>query len=151
VVQSNAVSVQAYLAELEPTRRDVVSAVLDCLRASIQDGFEETMSWGMIAWEVPLSRYPDTYNKKPLLYCALAAQKRHYAVYLMNLYTGSKYLAELQTAYRAAGVKLDAGKCCIRFRHLDGILLPVVGRIAGACPVDEFIALYEAGRRNFRG
>lgn len=77
MVQSNAVTVQAYLAELEPASRNVVAAVLDCLRASIQDGFEETMSWGMIAWEVPLARYSDTYNKKPLFYCALAAQKRH--------------------------------------------------------------------------
>jgi len=26
-------------------------------------------------FELPLSRYPDTYNKQPLMYLALAAQK----------------------------------------------------------------------------
>lgn len=66
----------------------------------------------------------------------------------MNLYADPKYLAELQEAYRTAGVKLDAGKSCIRFRHPDGTLLSGIGRIAGACPVDEFITMYEIGRRS---
>jgi hypothetical protein len=31
------------------------------------------MNWGMIAYQVPLEIYADTYNKKPLMYAALAA------------------------------------------------------------------------------
>ena len=41
------------------------------------------MNWGMITWQVPLKRYPDTYNKQPLAFVALAAQKNNYALYLM--------------------------------------------------------------------
>ena len=33
--------------------------------ANIPDGVVETMNWGMIAYEIPLTRYPDTYNGQP--------------------------------------------------------------------------------------
>ncbi|NIR35130.1 MAG: DUF1801 domain-containing protein, partial [Actinobacteria bacterium] len=39
---------------------------------NLPDGYEEAMGWGMISYEIPLSRYPDTYNGKPLAYAALA-------------------------------------------------------------------------------
>ena len=45
------------------------------------------MNWGMITYQVPLDRYPDTYNGQPLAYAALASQKNHMAVYLTGIYT----------------------------------------------------------------
>ncbi len=33
------------------------------------------MRWGMIAYEVPLSVQPKTYNGQPLMYAGLASQK----------------------------------------------------------------------------
>jgi hypothetical protein len=39
---------------------------------------------------VPLEVYPDTYNKKPMMYAALASQKNHMAVYLTGIYMGLK-------------------------------------------------------------
>jgi hypothetical protein len=44
--------------------------------------YRETMNWGMITYEIPMERYPDTYNKQPLGCAALAAQKNHFALYL---------------------------------------------------------------------
>jgi hypothetical protein len=36
----------------------------------------------MITYEIPLERFGDTYNGKPLMYAALASQKNHMAIYL---------------------------------------------------------------------
>src|SRR5262249_38572236 len=82
MARSEAATVEESLAELPEARRAVVSAVREVLRRNLPEGYVESMSWGMISYEVPLSRYPDTYNKRPLSYVALAAQKSHLALYL---------------------------------------------------------------------
>ena len=146
-MQSKAVSVEGYLDELEPERRVVIEKVRECVLENIQDGFDEVMNWGMIAYEVPLARFPDTYNKKPLLYCSIAAQKRHYAVYLMCVYSGSKYLEMLRKGYDSARIKLDTGRCCVRFKNLEGIHLPTIGRVVASCSADDFIEVYTSCRR----
>ncbi len=102
MVQSKATTVEAYLHELEPDRQSVVEAVRRCILENLQDGFVEAMNWGMICYEVPLERFPNTYNKQPLSYCSLAAQKRHYSVYLMCAYTDSVHL---KTESRFSGTK----------------------------------------------
>ena len=53
---------------------------------NLPEGYEEAMNWGMITYQVPLETYPDTYNKQPLMYAALASQKNHMAVYLTGIY-----------------------------------------------------------------
>ena len=40
------------------------------------------MNWGMIVYEVPLERYPDTYNKQPIGLVALASQKNYMSLYV---------------------------------------------------------------------
>ena len=62
MVSSPARTVAQYLASLPPDRRKVISAVRRTIRAHLPAGFRETMNWGMISYEIPLKRYPDTYN-----------------------------------------------------------------------------------------
>ena len=76
MTRSTAATVDAYLAELPEDRRAVISTIRDLVRANLPEGYRETMNWGMISFEVPLERYPKTYNKQPLGYAALAAQTR---------------------------------------------------------------------------
>ena len=85
-MRSDAQTVEAYLAELPDDRRAAISAVREVILENLPDGYEESMNWGMIAYEVPLSTYPDTYNGQPLSYAALASQKNHMAVYLSGIY-----------------------------------------------------------------
>ena len=49
-------------------------------------GFQEVMQYGMISYVIPLPRYPKTYNKQPLAYVFLAAQKNYSSLYLMGVY-----------------------------------------------------------------
>jgi Domain of unknown function (DU1801) len=146
MVSSAASSVEEYLAELPPERAEVVRAVRDVVLERLPAGYAETMNWGMISYEIPLSRYPETYNGQPLGVVALAAQKRHYAVYLNAVYTSPGLEQRLRDGYAAAGTKLDLGKSCLRFRSLDGIELDVVGDIIAAVTPEEYIAAYEASR-----
>ncbi len=117
MVSSAASNVEEYLAELPGERAEVVEQVRELVLANLPDGVVETMNWGMIAYEIPLTRYPDTYNGQPLLYAALAAQKHHYALYLHSVYSSEADARRLQLAYDEAGVKLDVGRSCVRFKR----------------------------------
>jgi hypothetical protein len=106
------------------------------------------MNWGMIAYEVPLARYPRTYNKQPLLYAALASQKNHLALYTMNVYADKATEKAFREGFKKAGKKLDMGKCCIRFKRTEDLHLPAIGRLVAKTPVAEFIRLYERSRKS---
>jgi uncharacterized protein YdhG (YjbR/CyaY superfamily) len=142
---SKALTVDAYLAELPPERRAVVSQVRDMIRRHIPAGYTEEMAWGVIAYDIPLARYPHTYNGQPLSYVALAAQKNHYALYLMGSYQASDQ-ARIHDAFAKAGKKLDMGKACVRFKKVDDLPLDALGEIIAGVLPDEFIARYEATR-----
>ena len=79
MAKSEITTVAEYLAGLPDERRATLSAVLAVVRENLPGGYAEGINWGMIAFEVPLDRYPSTYNKRPLAYAALAAQKNHFA------------------------------------------------------------------------
>ena len=144
---SSATTVEGYLDDLPPDRRAVIATVRDTIRKTLPDGYRETINWGMITYEVPLDRYPDTYNGQPLMYAALAAQKNHYAVYLTGLYQDPDEEKRFRAEFAKAGRKLDMGKSCVRFRKLEDLPLDVIGRTIAATPPEKFIARYEASRK----
>jgi len=142
-MRSDATTVDQYLASLPPGRRDALTKVRQVMLKNLPDGFEEAMNWGMIAYQVPLETYPDTYNKQPLMYAALASQKNYMAVYLSGIYTSEKSRKEFEAAYKSTGKRFDVGKSCVRFRKIDDLPLDVIGRTIGSMGVDELIALTE--------
>ncbi len=145
-MQSDAVTVADYLADLPEERREAVGAVRDTINAHLPEGYVEQMDWGMISWVVPLETCPKTYNGKPLVYAALASQKQHLSVYLMGLYTDGPELGWFRQQYADRGMKLDMGKSCVRFKRLDQIPLDVLGEVIGMIPVEEYVARYESAR-----
>ncbi|HEX8400562.1 MAG TPA: DUF1801 domain-containing protein [Allosphingosinicella sp.] len=147
MVSSKAATPDDYLAELPPERRALVSRLRDLVNANLPGGYVERMSWGMIGWEVPLDRYPDTYNGQPLVYAALAAQKNHTALYLNCIYASAERTDRMKQAWAAAGKKLDMGKSCLRFKREDQIAEDVLAEAIRSVPVETFIAEYEAGRK----
>lgn len=147
MVQSTAASVADYLAELPPERRAVIASVRDLVNRHLPKGYEECMAFGMIGWVIPLSRYPITYNGQPLGYIALAAQKRHNALYLMGVYADSEAERALRAAYAARGLKLDMGKCCLRFSDKAPPPEDLIAPLIAATAVEDFIRHYEASRK----
>ena len=104
------------------------------------------MGWGAICWEIPLERYADTYNGKPLGYVGLAARKNFHTLYLMGAYGDPKQRKRLEDAFRKSGKKMDMGKSCLHFRKADDLPLDAIGEIIASTPPEKMIAMYEASR-----
>jgi hypothetical protein len=146
MAKSSATTVEAYLRELPAERRAVMSAVRDLIRQNLPSGYCETMNWGMINYEIPLSRYPTTYNGRPLCYIGLAAQKNNYSLYLMCVYMNPKLEARLKAGFAQIGKKPDMGKSCVRFKTLEDLPLEVIGELVASTTPAAYIQRYEASR-----
>jgi hypothetical protein len=145
-MQSDARTVEDYLASLPEDRRTAIGAVRDVVNANLPVGYEETMAFGMIGWGIPLADYPDTYNGQPLGVAALASQKNHMAIYLMGLYGSEPEEAWFRAEYARRGMKLDMGKSCVRFKRLDQVPLDVIGEVIAKITPAKLIERYEAAR-----
>lgn len=147
MVMSKAATVADYLKELPKERREVIAAVRKVIKQNLPQGFKEAMDYGMICYQVPLKRYPVTYNGQPLCYAGLAAQKNNYAVYLMNVYGDSDLARWFKEEFRKAGKKLDMGKSCVRFKKLEDLPLHAIARAIGSTTLEEYLEHYEKSRR----
>ena len=145
-MQSNETTVIGYLKSLPPERSATVSEIRELVNKNIKSGFEENMRWGMISWEIPLEKYPNTYNKQPLNYCGLAAQKNNYSLYLMSCYVSISEGNEFEEAYKQSGKRLDMGKSCIRFKRIEDLPLPLIVKYIKKYSVKDFIQVYEDSR-----
>jgi hypothetical protein len=151
-MQSKATSVEAYLAELPPDRREQVSALRAAIRAGLGAGYQEKMQYGMIGYSVPHTRYPDGYHcdpRQPLPLAGLASQKHGLSLYLMGLYIGGDGTREtglsawFRKAWTDAGKKLDMGKACVRVKRIEDVPLDVVTEAFRRLPVETYIEMYE--------
>lgn len=153
-MQSKAATVKEYLASLPEDRRAAVSAVRETILKNLDAGYEEGMSYGMIGYFVPHSRYPAGYHcnpEQPLPFAGLASQKQHLSLYLMGVYCGcpdGQGMTEqgrwFRDAWAKTGKKLDMGKACVRFKTLDDLPLDVVGEAIRRVPASLYIRQYEA-------
>lgn len=143
-MQSNAQTVEEYIQSLPEDRRQIIKAVREVIRQNLQPGFTEDMQWGMICYSVPLETFPDTYNKQPLSYVALASQKNYISLYLTGVYGDDE--TRFRKSYAAAGKKLDMGKSCLRFKRLEDLDVPTIAQAIARYDVPAFIAKYKAAR-----
>jgi hypothetical protein len=146
MAKSDAATVEEYLDALPGERREVVSKVREVILRNLPRGYREAMNWGMVCYEVPLEKYPGTYNKRPLGYAALAAQKNYFALYLMGAYQNPELEKNLKEGFARAGKKLDMGKSCILFKRLEDLPLEVVGEAVASTPPEKLIEQYEEWR-----
>ena len=147
MAQSQATTVEEYLAELPADRAETLEAVRKVILEHLPEGYVETMQYGMIGYSVPLEMYPVTYNGQPLEYAALASQKRYKSLYLMNVYGNPDTDQWFIQGYKASGKKLDMGKSCVRFKKLDELPLDLIGQVIARTPMTEFTSIYKASRK----
>ena len=139
-------TVSEYLASLPSDKRSALAAVRNTIRDNIPDGYEEYFIGGMMAWCIPLSRLPDTYNARPLFYVALAAQKNYNSLYMMSVYSSDANRRAFEAGFKRAGKKLDMGKSCVRFTSADDLPLDFIGSTIAAMPAEKWIDIYRASR-----
>ncbi|MGZ8481389.1 MAG: iron chaperone [Candidatus Limnocylindria bacterium] len=150
MVSSDARNPEDYLAQLPEDRRRVVSAVRDVIREHLPPGYEEGMSYGMIAWYVPLETFPDTYNGEPLGLAGIASQKRYISLYLVHVYGDPALDAWFRERWAATGKPLNMGKSCVRFTRLEDLPLDLIGEAIARADLPNMLAHYEAARGSAR-
>jgi Domain of unknown function (DU1801) len=127
-----------------------LTAVADVVRRNLPEGYQEGMQSGMMGWYVPLETFPDTYNGQPLALASLASQKNYMSLYLNNVYGDPQTEAWFRDRYAASGKKLNMGKSCVRFRHLDDLALDVIGETIARTDLESFLAQYMQARGSSR-
>lgn len=147
MVKSNATTIDKYLKDMPPERRDAISAVRQVILKNLPKGYAESFIWGMIGYGIPLERYPHTYNKQPLSLAALASQKNYMSLYLMCVYGDQEFEKWFKERYKASGKKLDMGKSCVRFKKLDDLPLDVIAETIRQVSVEKYIEQYEKARK----
>jgi len=147
-MQSNAPTPEIYISQLPPERREAVEKLHGMIMASLPEGFAGGMTYGMIAYFVPLTLYPAGYHcdpKLPLPYANLASQKGHIALYHMGIYANPALLEWFTEAYtQQCGKKPDMGKGCIRFKKPEQIPFALIGELMAKVSVAQYIAQFEA-------
>lgn len=146
-MQSNAVTVDAYISELPEERRAAIIKLRKEVKKHLPKGFEEVMSYGMIGYVVPHKLYPSGYHcdpKLPLPFLNIASQKNFIAVYHMGIYAKQELLDWFVKEYpKYTTSKLDMGKSCIRFKKPEQIPFELIGVLASKITPAEWIKLYE--------
>jgi uncharacterized protein YdhG (YjbR/CyaY superfamily) len=146
-MRSEAKTADEYISELAEDRKTQLTVVRKVILENLPEGYEEVMNWGMITYQVPLKIFPDTYNKQPLMYAALASQKNHMAVYLSGIYMDQKLSDQFIEDYKATGKKMDIGKSCVRFKKIENLPLDLIAKAIAAYSVDQFILKYKESRK----
>ncbi|HEU4927990.1 MAG TPA: DUF1801 domain-containing protein [Vicinamibacterales bacterium] len=146
----SAATVAGYLRSLDPERRRILSAVRKVVNDHLPEGYAEGITYGVIAWSIPLSTFPDTYNGQPLCCAALAANKNYNSLHLMGAAYNSKEKAFLREQFEKHRKKFDMGQGCLRFKTLDDLPLDAIGEVIQRTPAKALIAAHEAAHAKTR-
>ena len=137
-----------YIDQLPEDRKTALKQLRQTLLENLPEGFEETMSYGMIGYVVPHSRYPKGYHvdpKLPLPFINIASQKNYIALYHSGIYADKNLLEWFTKAYKKVqGKKPDMGKSCIRFKNPDAIPYELIAELTRKITPEAWIATYES-------
>ncbi|MEZ4805575.1 MAG: DUF1801 domain-containing protein [Bacteroidia bacterium] len=145
-MQIQAANVADYLSQVEDSKREGITKLIEIIRASIPKGFEERINYSMPSWVVPHSIFPPGYHcdpKLPLPFASIAAQKNFIAVYHMGIYADPKLLDWFVSEHKKrSSKKLDMGKSCIRYKKAEDIPYDLIGELFAKMTAQEWIDLY---------
>lgn len=142
-MQSKAKTVEEYINEQDDQTKETLAQLRKIILENIDKNYQEVMLWGMICYIIPLERYPYTYNKQPLMYTALAAQKNHLSLYLTNIYMDERLGEWFEQKLKESGKKLSMGKSCIRFKKIEDLPIDLIEKTLAKTSLKQYLALYE--------
>ena len=146
-MKSQATTIEEYMEQLPAERQKPMQDLRTTILENLPDGFEETISYGMIGYVVPHSLYPKGYHctpKLPLPFINIASQKNFIAIYHMGLYSDPTLMQWFQEQYaQRVPHKLDIGKSCIRFKKPEHIPFDLIGELASKVTPAKWIEVYE--------
>ncbi|MCC7541399.1 MAG: DUF1801 domain-containing protein [Deltaproteobacteria bacterium] len=107
-----------YVSKVAPERRPEIETLRRLVRRAVPQA-TESIVWGMIGYGI---------GGRP--FAAIASQKAHLSLYLMDLYTQPRLRERHASAL--AGVKM--GKSCLQFRRADELPLDTIAAILAEAP-----------------
>jgi hypothetical protein len=144
-MKSSAKTPAEYMKGLPAERRAELEAVRQVILKNLDDGYEESMQYGMIGYTVPHRVYPAGYHvdpKKPLFFAGLASQKNGMALHFPAAYLNAEQDRWFREAWTKSGKRLDMGKGCVRFRKVADVPLDVVAKAFKRLPAKKYVKLY---------
>jgi len=140
-------SISEYLGNIPVERKAVMNELISTISKNLPNGFKEQLSYGMPAWIVPHSLYPDGYHctpELPLPFMNLASQKNFIALYHMGIYANPELMQWFVSEYpKHCSKKLDMGKSCIRFKKIEEIPFALIAELCTKMTPQDWIDLYE--------
>lgn len=146
-MQYKAENPEDYISQLPEDRKEPMMKLRAIIKENLPEGFEETMSYGMIGYVVPHSVYPPGYHcdpKLPLPFMSIASQKNFIGFYHMGVYADPELYKWFVEEYgkRVKG-KLDMGKSCVRLKKMDQIPFDLFAELTQKMTAKDWINLYE--------
>jgi hypothetical protein len=136
-----------YIDTAPEERRDALGKLRLVILSNLPEGFEETMSYGMVGYVVPHSLYPDGYHcspELPLPFLSFASQKNFISLYHMGMYEHPELLKCFTDEWSRRDLgKLDMGKSCVRFKKPEAIPLDLIGELVANMSPKQWIEIYE--------
>jgi hypothetical protein len=149
---STAATPEDYMSQLPEDRKAPIIKLNSLIIKHMPKGLEAGMGYGMLAYYVPKSIYPDGYHCKPfppLPFINLASQKNFIALYHSGMYANKDLYDWFATEYpKHCNYKLDMGKSCVRFKKMDDIPYDLIQELMGKMSVEEWIRIYKKAIKN---
>ncbi|GAA4744397.1 iron chaperone [Flavisolibacter ginsenosidimutans] len=136
-----------YIASLPEERKGAMQKLRDTIAKNLPKGFEETMTYGMIGFVVPHSKYPAGYHcdpKLPLGFVNIGSQKNYIVLHHLGLYGDTVLLNWFTEEYpKYSKTKLDMGKGCVRFKKPEQIPYELIAELMKKITPEKWIEIYE--------
>lgn len=136
-----------YIAAAPKERMEALETLRQVILRNLPEGFEETMSYGMVGYVVPHSIYPGGYHcspELPLPFLSFASQKNFIAIYHMGMYAQPELLKWFTDEWSRRDLgRLDMGKSCVRFKKPGAIPFDLIGELVAKMSSQEWIDVYE--------
>ena len=140
-------TVQEYLNAIPEERQVPFDKLRNTVLENIPEGFEEGIGYGMPAYFVPHSIFPNGYHcdpKLPLPFVSIANQKNFIALYHMGVYADKEIYDWFVEEYgKHCKYKLDMGKSCVRFKKMEDIPYDLIAELMRKFTPQQWIDLYQ--------
>lgn len=144
---SKPTTIKEYIDQIPEERKAAFNKLRKTIKANIPKGFKEGMGYGMPAYFVPLSTYPDGYHcdpSLPLPFINVANQKNFIALYHSGIYANPELHDWFVNEYpKHCKRKLDMGKSCVRFKKVEEIPYDLIAELMQKMSMQEWIDIYE--------
>ncbi|TNF32137.1 MAG: DUF1801 domain-containing protein, partial [Deltaproteobacteria bacterium] len=79
-------TIEDYIKDIPEKDKEAFKMLRATILKSIPKGIVEVLNSGLISYQLPLEKYPKTYNKQPLMYLGLASRKEGITLTLTAIY-----------------------------------------------------------------